>query len=190
MSAASYRNIRDRRSVLLSGSISHRPALVERLYWLPQPLKRERSKPPNAAGCKICSVSVSMAKRSGYQLGMQRAPRWRKRQPRFFKAPAHARHLQGNLLRLCARGVEALKAVAPALQMRSHLPSVLVGVACLWVFSAHEALCHQRLPDSLDRAHRAVAPHALAYAPISADVHRAVSCGEFREDIQEDFEVQ
>ena len=39
-------------------------------------------------------------------------------------------------------------------------------------------------------AHRVVAPHSLAYAPISADVDRAVSCGEFREDIQEDFEVQ
>ena len=28
MSAASYRNLRDRRSILRSGSISHRPALV------------------------------------------------------------------------------------------------------------------------------------------------------------------
>jgi len=52
------------------------------------------------------------------------------------------------------------------------------------------SLCHQRLPDSHDRAHRVVTPHTLAYASISADVHRAVSCGEFREDLQDDFEVQ
>ena len=47
------------------------------------------------------------------------ASRGRKAQPRFFKAPA-VRHLQGNLLRLCALGVEALKAVAPALEKRSQ----------------------------------------------------------------------
>ena len=51
-------------------------------------------------------------------------------------------------------------------------------------------LCHQRLLDRLDGAHRAVAPHALAYALIGADVDRVVSCGEFREDFQEDFEVE
>ena len=53
MSAAANRNIRDRRSILLSGSISHRPALRERLYWFPRPPERERSKPPNAAGASF-----------------------------------------------------------------------------------------------------------------------------------------
>ena len=52
MSAVLHRNIRDRRAILLLGSISHRPALVERLYWFPRPPECERSKPPNAVGAR------------------------------------------------------------------------------------------------------------------------------------------
>ena len=37
---------------------------------------------------------------------------------------------------------------------------------------------------------RVVIPHTLAYASITADVHRGVSCGEFRENLHDDFEVQ
>ena len=57
------------------------------------------------------------------------------------------------------------------------------------VRTSHRTLCHQGLPDSFDRA-AVVILHTLAYAPVSADVHRGVICGEFREDLHDDFEVQ
>ena len=48
MSAASYRNLRDRRSVLALGFHLSPVGLVERLYWFPRPPGREISKLPIA----------------------------------------------------------------------------------------------------------------------------------------------
>ena len=189
MSAASYRNIRDRRSILLSGSISHRPALVERLYWFPRPPERERSKPPNAAGARFIPCQFRWPTPTGTDPELK----WPHEGARSSHGPLRPPRLLGisgqPSTPLCARsrsregrGSRASKAVS--MTKRDGRNGVLMSRfrSC--------TLCHQRLPDSHDRAHRVVIPHTLAYAPISADVDRAVSRGDFREDIQEDFEVQ
>src|SRR5512135_2922969 len=77
---------------------------------------------------------------------------------------------------------------APAAPSRTRLPRFdpLLGFYLL----IRRTLCHQRIPDGQDRAQGVVIPHTLTYAMISGDVHRAVSCGEFWEDIQDDFEVE
>jgi len=161
--------------------------LVERLYWFHRPSERERSKPPYAAEQDLYpSFSMAERRRAPIRNGLMRAqgPATALQGPRAYAAspgqpstPLCARSRSFE-----ARGSRASKAAS--MTKRDGRSGVLMSRfrSC--------TLCHQRLPDSHDRAHRVVIPHALAYAPISADVDRAVSRGDFREDIQEDFEVQ
>ena len=69
MSAASYRNLRDRRAKFCAAPASHGGGLGECLYWFPRPSARERSKPPNAADARFILCRCRAAKRNGYQFG-------------------------------------------------------------------------------------------------------------------------
>ena len=139
--------------------------LAERLYWFPRPLKRERSKPPNAAGARFipamrvvkgvtgidpelkrpregrasrASKVASMTKRvSVHTLEPWKTSRFRDQSTTVKRLCYECQTLSNPLFSLC-RPVNAY-------------PSVLVGIACLCVSSAHETLCHQRLPDRFDR---------------------------------------